>query len=160
MLQRGFQGIRRAVATVATLATVATVATVHCCHNRLCIDSTDPDFPILNGYFLMSKERRQHKNPLFECNWLGSGSGIADDRELISTLTTGTDIVSSVANALLKSLVKQQQQRQLQRWVSPELLPDHEPEPEPEPVKKTRKRKAAEDIREVDLGLRNLRRRK
>jgi hypothetical protein len=76
-----------------------------------------------------------------------SGSGIADDRELVST---ATEIVSSIANVPLNSLVRQR------RRVSLKSSPDHEPEPEPEPVKKTRKRKAAEDIRKVDLGPRNL----
>jgi hypothetical protein len=79
----------------------------------------------------------------------GSGLAIAGDGELISALATATDIVSSVANTLANSLVRRQRgRRQPQQQVSPK------------PVKKTRKRKAVEDVRGGDLGPRKLRSRK
>jgi hypothetical protein len=87
----------------------------------------------------------------------GSGPAIAGDGELISTLVTVTDVVSSVANTLANSLVRQQRRRQQpQQQVSPELPPFHKPEL----VKKTRKRKAVEDVWGGDLGPRKLRSRK
>ena len=76
---------------------------------------------------------------------LGSRSrpAIVRDEELISSIATATDAVSSVADVLANSPVRRSRQQL-----------------EPEPIKRTRKRKAAENVGEVDLGPRKLRSRK
>jgi hypothetical protein len=107
-----------------------------------------------------------------------SGSSSDLDRELDNALATAINAVSAVASALASSPpVRRVEQTPARRAITqkslqlpamprrrlflPESSPIRQPEPEPEPVRKpvkqTRKRKAAEDVGEVDMGLRKLR---
>jgi hypothetical protein len=78
---------------------------------------------------------------------------IASGEDIVDAIATATDVVSNVANVLANSPVRQPRRRP-----QPALArrPRQRPDPSPEPVNRTRKRRAAGDVGEMDLGPRKL----
>ena len=101
----------------------------------------------------LSKVVAQENNRGSITNAQRAGRAIASGGEVINAITTATDVVSNVANVLANSPVRQPRRR-------PQPAPVRTPRRRPDPVNKTRKRRAAGDVGEMDLGPRKLRSRK
>jgi hypothetical protein len=95
----------------------------------------------------------------------GPGPGSRPETVLANALTAASNTVFATANALASSppIRRLNVQNTSQLFHQPQSSPIRQPQervlphlPAPEPVKKTRKRKAVEDVGGVDLGPRRL----